>query len=443
MRGKPKAFWKDVLRVWEREIPKPDFAVHHAAKAVRLLPKVNFTGMPPKHPVLMNLLKRTKEFLEEDNCTMMVEDPEKPRGGRAHRIGLCTEDAQAMMRAATVLQRSIPELDRDIAPLLQVKVRDAVNAMSNKDVVRMLLIGNLKGAETWSRLLSRLGPELADDIDLEEVAPIIQLLCSQQPTIEATTALDQGTGQPVKTSPKVEGLRAEESGHLLVILRDQVVTYLDVMELRDAAAAIWWLGNSGLMNNQLQEAASTFILRRVMSMLPQQYDPSVWQIACSFAKVQREEPSLLKAVARLALKNDLGTMTNWAVAVMSWSYTQLERSQDGLSSFRNRLKAEAKLRGITQEQVEESPWLEYSEEMDKFWLAQRIDKRPLFIAPRPVKLLQKRSAKADAERAAEVGKLTSLPNWREVEFDDSDVAVAADLEEFHLFETREPEQVSD
>ena len=28
--------------------------------------------------------------------TMMVEDPEKPRGGRAHRIGLCTEDAQAM-----------------------------------------------------------------------------------------------------------------------------------------------------------------------------------------------------------------------------------------------------------------------------------------------------------------------------------------------------------
>lgn len=81
---------KDVLRVWEREIPKPDFAVHHAAKvglcsvlscdtlavfpssfrsvflfgcavqAVRLLPKVNFTGMPPKHPVLMNLLKRTK-----------------------------------------------------------------------------------------------------------------------------------------------------------------------------------------------------------------------------------------------------------------------------------------------------------------------------------------------------------------------------------------------
>ena len=42
----------------------------------------------------------------------------------------------------------------------------------------------------------------------------------------------------------------------------QVVTYLDVMELRDAAAAIWWLGNSGLMNNQLQEAASTFILRR-------------------------------------------------------------------------------------------------------------------------------------------------------------------------------------
>ena len=28
--------------------------------------------------------------------TMVVEDPSQPRGGRVHRIGLCTEDAAAM-----------------------------------------------------------------------------------------------------------------------------------------------------------------------------------------------------------------------------------------------------------------------------------------------------------------------------------------------------------
>ena len=31
-----------------------------------------------------------------DPGTMVVEDPSQPRGGRVHRIGLCTEDAAAM-----------------------------------------------------------------------------------------------------------------------------------------------------------------------------------------------------------------------------------------------------------------------------------------------------------------------------------------------------------
>ena len=79
MRGKPQAYWRDVFRVWEREILKADFAIQHAAKALRLLPKVNFTGMPRRHPVLLKLLNRTKAavgclfqaceaFLAQENC---------------------------------------------------------------------------------------------------------------------------------------------------------------------------------------------------------------------------------------------------------------------------------------------------------------------------------------------------------------------------------------
>ena len=92
----------------------------------------------------------------------MVEDPQNPRGGRLHRIGLCTEDAAAMLlgmnmametptrkhgnamgrpweqplpcffqsrvlpqlriNAAMALQKSIPALKGDIVPLLQFKV---------------------------------------------------------------------------------------------------------------------------------------------------------------------------------------------------------------------------------------------------------------------------------------------------------------------------------
>lgn len=108
-----------------------------------------------------------------------------------------------------------------------------------------------------------------------------------------------------------------------------------------------------------------------------------------------QDTLVLRAVARLALRHDLGTMTNWApwtgashdsgaeaIAVMAWSrldvkppnhhgcglcwvscvrYGQLHVAQDGLADFRRRLDAEAELRGIQPEHVDESPWLEYSE----------------------------------------------------------------------------------
>jgi len=433
MRGKPKAYWRDVFRVWEREIPKPDFAIHHAAKAVRLLPKVNFTGMPVKHPVLWNLLKRTKDFLQEDNCTMVVEDPSQPRGGRVHRIGLCTEDAAAMIKAALVLQKPIPTLKSDIVPLLRSKVSDAVDAMSNKDVVRMLLTRALhEETVTWMRLLKRLGPELDEAIDIEDIPGMLELLCSEEVVVAAAVALEEG--KPVQASND-EGVRPFESGHLLLTLRDQVILYWDSLQLMDIATCFWSLANAKLINEPLQSAASHMVVQKATRWVPKRFDPGVWQLVCSLAKVGRQDAPLLKAVARMALKHDLGTMTNWAVSVMTWSYSQLQRPEDNLGDFRQHLQMELALRGISNETAMQSWKVIYSEDMDEFWLHRRMAKPPLFIAPRPVKLLRRLSTEADLEQAAKVGRLLSRPNWRELDrVDDDDDDELPDLEQFRLFD---------
>eukprot|EP00438_Fugacium_kawagutii_P029926 Skav232672 [mRNA] locus=scaffold698:249808:262792:+ [translate_table: standard] len=148
--------------------------------------------------------------------TMVVEDPLQPRGGRIHRIGLCTEDAAAMLlgekvariRAALFLQRPIPELKADIVPLLRLKAPD--------------------------------------------IPGIIELLCSQELAVAAANALEAG-------------LRPLESGRLLRALRDQVVIYWDSLELPEIALCFWSLADTMLLSEPLQAAASMLswkVLRR-------------------------------------------------------------------------------------------------------------------------------------------------------------------------------------
>lgn len=172
MRGKPKAYWRDVFRVWEREILKADFAIQHAAKALRLLPKVNFTGMPRRHPVLLKLLNRTKaavgclfqasrglpgarELPLESRLAFSLSNQNQAKGVASRevpwwsRIRSSLEEGDAIasasaprtrrecdshaspgarhalglrIQAATRLRQPIPALERQIVPLLQHKV---------------------------------------------------------------------------------------------------------------------------------------------------------------------------------------------------------------------------------------------------------------------------------------------------------------------------------
>lgn len=337
-----------------------------------------------------------------------------------------------MINAAVALQKPIPALKVDIVPLLQIKVRDAVDAMSNKDVVRMLMTRAFQEeAVTWQRLLKRLGPELDEAIDIEDIPQIIELLCSEEVAVTAAAVLEEGQ---LPESSDGEGLRPLESGRLLRALRDQVVIYWDSFELSEIASCFWNLAKAKLIHEPLQAAASHLVVQKAPRWQPKRFDPEVWQILCSLAQVGREDPALLKSLARLALRHDLGTMTNWAVCVISWSYAQLESPQDGLGDFRQRLQMELNLREIAEE-VAQSWQVAYSEDMDEFWLRRRIAQRPLFIAPRPVKLLRRRSAEADLKQAAEVGKLLAKPNWKELDRIDEDDAEAPDkLEDFRLFD---------
>lgn len=64
---------------------------HHFVQAVRLLPKVNFTGMPVKHPVLWNLLKRTKaagptESWVLETAAVPAQDPSSDAAGRIRLV---------------------------------------------------------------------------------------------------------------------------------------------------------------------------------------------------------------------------------------------------------------------------------------------------------------------------------------------------------------------
>ncbi|CAJ1399611.1 unnamed protein product [Effrenium voratum] len=427
-RGRPQPRWQDVFRVWEREIPKADFAIQHAAKAVRLLPKVSFKHMPRQQPVLMNLLNRTKEFLLDDNCTMVVEDPLQPREGRNHRVGLVTEDAAAMMTAAVALKNVIPRLHGEVLPLLRCKVKHAVDSMSDKDVVRMLLSDGLqREVGIWKQLVARARPELMQVLELQDLAGLIQRFCSMPWVVAAAKARYKG-GRA----------RPSGSGDFLLNLRDQVAEFIEDMTLDDVGVSLWWLAEADLVDDELLKAASAFIVRK-KAMRWKDCDESLWRLACSFAKVGREDLALalLKATARAVLQEDLGMLTNWAVAAMTWSYTQLESRQDGLDAFRARLSSERQLRQITQEQVAESAHI-HAEAMDEFWSSRRIDTRPLFLAPRPVKLLQRMSAEADAKRAAEERKLTSRQNWRELDAVDDDEM--QDLEMFRLFAPEAGEQ---
>lgn len=341
-----------------------------------------------------------------------------------------------MINAAVALQKPIPALKVDIVPLLQIKVRDAVDAMSNKDVVRMLMTRAFQEEPvTWQRLLRRLGPELDEAIDIEDIPKIIELLCSEEVAVTAAAVLEEGQ---LPQSSDGEGLRPLESGQLLRALRDQVVIYWDSFELSEIASCFWNLAKAKLIHEPLQAAASHMVVQKAPRWQPKRFDPEVWQILCSLAKVGREDPVLLKSLARLALRHNLGIMTNWAVCVTAWSYAQLESPQDGLGDFRQRLQMELNLREISAKEVAQSWQVAYGEDMDEFWLRRRIAQRPLFIAPRPVKLLQRRSAEADLKQAAEVGKLLAKPNWRKLDRVDEDEADAPDdLEDFRLFDASE------
>ncbi|CAE7915946.1 unnamed protein product, partial [Symbiodinium sp. KB8] len=289
---------QDVFRVWECEIPKPDFAIHHAAKAVRLLPKVNFRGLPSEeeggHPVLQSLLRRTQEFLQEDNCTVVVTDPSVR--GRNKREGLCAEDVAAMIRAAEKLATKLPMLQRDLLPPLQKKVGDAVSRLGDKDVIGMLLAGSWDSVpEVSAQFRARLGPDLADAVGTEELPGMVRLLTAMPDTVA-----------------EAQGDRADEpSGQLLLALREKVLTAAPTMPCSDLADCFWCLAEVGLASLPLQRAVTELVAREAPRWRRKSYDPPLWQFLYAFARMQVQEPILLKATARLALREDLSTHTNW------------------------------------------------------------------------------------------------------------------------------------
>ncbi|CAE7384649.1 unnamed protein product, partial [Symbiodinium natans] len=418
MRGRSKARWQDVFRVWEREIPKPDFAIHHAAKAVRLLPKVNFRGLPTEeegsHPVLQHLLRRTQELLQLDNCTVAVS--EGISAGRNRREGLCAEDVAAMIRAAESLATRLPQLQKDLVPSLQEKVQAAVTRLSDKDVISILLAGSWESVpEVWAQFLGRLRPDLADSVSMEDLPSLVRLLTGMPDTVAAA-----------------RGERSNsQSAELLLTLREQVSAVAPMMSLSDLADCFWCLADVNLVTKSLRRAVTERVAQQAPKWRRKDYEPSLWQLVHAYAKMQVKDPAMWKAAARTALREDLATHTNWAIAVLQWSYAQLEDHEDDLGQFRLRLGAEAARRQLSREAPPE-----WSQDLGEEWLERRVERRPHQIAPRPLRLLQRLSREEDARRAGELRQLVARPGWRELEsdVDELDDGEVADIEEFRLFD---------
>jgi len=312
-KGRPRARWQDTFRVWRREIPKPDFNILHAAKAVRLLPKLTFANMPADQPVFLNLMNQTKRLLKQGEA-----------GG---------QEVGAMIRACAALRTDLPQLQAELLPLLVPLVPETISDMTAMDLTNLVLASaELREddlPDLWEVMPSQLGviADGAGEIEIKDIPALLAL---------------------IRKMPDEEG----KATRAMEALQHQAVEKLPDFSLPQLASLIWGLEDD--IERRLLTAVSSRVANRTATWNYKEVHPDLWRLVCAYGKLGVHEAPVLKAVARRALREGLDGLSGWGLAALVWAYSKLENASDGLADFRRHLDREVELREMSEELISQS-----------------------------------------------------------------------------------------
>lgn len=382
--GRAKCTYFHIFKYWRREIVKPDFAIQHASKAVRLLVKLDFKGMPDDWPELARLLNRTRTFLERGEGT--------------------PKDIAGMLWTAARLQEDVPEIQEALLPALAPMVPPMLPKMSAEELRNVFRaareLRQHAGAGLWARL-----PEHVDSfagqagslnaLEVHELAPALGDLLAD--------GGHDGRGVPSELLAHVHA-HFDEFWYKLPRLAEVLWHLLPHAPDR---AALWREMSPGLV-------------KQCRYWNSHDVDPHLWRLAMVHAKLGLGDTAFMKAVARRAMKEELATLSTWGIAALSWAFAESRSPKpDVLGAFRRLLGQEAARRSLDAALLDQSllgPDGGGDRELRAVWehyLPQAKEKE-ILVAPAPVKLLNaaaKRKATPALPRfsAAERKSTPALP----------------------------------
>lgn len=306
----------EVFNAWLREVVKPDFSIHHAAKAIRLLPEIDFTGLVGEHRLLNILARRTKQFLVEGN------------------VG--TREVLEILDGVAGVQKQLPQMPKAILPDLLPLVPQALHHdLKPVHVLRL--------ARAASKLQS-VAPEL------QELLSICSRTCDPPVEEVSRTELIPDLVEALSTIPA----KGEGTLEMLTALQDKVRQRLDGFDLPQLAWMLWKLQTSGVLGEQLLSDVSAMVVKEAGVWNYVDVEPHLWQIACIYAHRGLREPKVLRALARRATTEGLERLSGWSLAALTWAYGELAEPKDGFAIFRRHLDREISQRRLTQKQIADS-----------------------------------------------------------------------------------------
>jgi len=312
--GRKQAAFGRMMSEWGKQISRPEFALFHSAKCLRLLPKSS--GIRIEHPALQELLNKTRGFLAA--------------GGD---VG---PEVALMLQAVAELTARVPQLRSELLPHLLPHVPAAIAAADMDDLAALAFAAaSLRDEEPalWG-----------------QVAPALDALAGVARFLPAPTAARLAATLGRLQASEVETINVMDA------LQAQVARHAGELAPSDLAAAVWGFGNHDGLSDDMQAALRRVVVDDVPQWNIKFIDVDLTRIITVYAKLGVRNDVVLKAVARLVASDSVGleNLCSWAVAALTWSYDALAVDGDALGIFRGSLHRLAARRGLTAEQIEGS-----------------------------------------------------------------------------------------
>lgn len=351
---RPRPRFQDVFRGWAVELTKPDFNLQHAAKAVRFLPKLNFSGFTAEDPFFVALMDRCTKLLCEGNVS--------------------GKDISDMLSASALLRHQLPQLQEKLLPQLLNLSLQELDQGDWRVLVRFTVAARelQDGAQDlWTQLPRH----------LRAIADKAQVIATEDFPKLGSALANMPLDIP-EVQSTLEELQAEAFRRLVDLDLPGIVMMLSAFS-----------SARGNLSPELLDKASNVVLEKIAMKPTTLVDPELAKMVHAYAVLDVRNAALLKGVARTAIRQGLAMMGAWSVAALSWSYNKLAAPGDGLADFRRLVGDEVRLRGLSHDEVacsRHGPDGNGNHTLHRFWESRgpREHQRPLFIAPRPIGVLR-------------------------------------------------------